>query len=66
MFSGNAVTTVAFFSAAFAIFYLARGAFFILFLSVLFADLLEPAVTFLERHSLRIVGIAAGPSHRCI
>jgi hypothetical protein len=47
-------------------FYLARGAFLILFLFVLFADLLEPAVTFLERHSLRVAGIAAGPSHRCI
>jgi predicted PurR-regulated permease PerM len=49
--AGNVVTTVALFMAAGTILYLARGAFLILLLSLLFAYLLEPAVTWLQRHS---------------
>jgi predicted PurR-regulated permease PerM len=49
--AGNVITTVALFVIAASILYLARGAFFILLLSLLFAYLLEPAVTFLQRHS---------------
>ena len=48
--TGNVVTTVALFMAAAAILYMARGAFFVLLLSLLFAYLLEPAVT-LVQHS---------------
>lgn len=50
--TGNAVTTVALFMVAATILYIARGAFFILLLSLLFAYLLEPAVTVVQRHSL--------------
>jgi predicted PurR-regulated permease PerM len=49
--AGNVVTTVALFMAAAAIIYLARGAFLILLLSLLFAYLLEPAVTWIQQHS---------------
>ena len=49
--AGNVITTVALFLAAAAILYLARGAFLILLLSLLFAYLLEPAVTLVQRHS---------------
>jgi predicted PurR-regulated permease PerM len=49
--TGNIVTTVVLFAIAAAILYLARGAFFILLLSLFFAYLLEPAVTLLQRHS---------------
>lgn len=49
--AGNVMTTVAIFVIAASILYLARGAFFILLLSLLFAYLLEPPVTFLQRHS---------------
>jgi predicted PurR-regulated permease PerM len=49
--AGNVVTTVALFLVAAAVLYLARGAFFILLLSLLFAYLLEPAVTFVQQHS---------------
>lgn len=49
--TGNAVTTVALFMAAAAILYLARGAFLILLLSLLFAYLLEPAVMWVQLHS---------------
>jgi predicted PurR-regulated permease PerM len=49
--TGNVVTTVALFLVAAAILYLARGAFFILLLSLLFAYLLEPAVTFVQEHT---------------
>jgi|SRR5271157_602691 len=49
--TGNVVTTVALFVIAAAILYIARGAFLILLLSVLFAYLLEPLVTWIERHS---------------
>ena len=49
--AGNVVTTVALFLAAATILYLARGAFFILLLSVLFAYLLEPTVTLVQQHS---------------
>jgi predicted PurR-regulated permease PerM len=48
--TGNVVTTVALFMAAAAILYMARGAFLVLLLSLLFAYLLEPAVT-LVQHS---------------
>jgi predicted PurR-regulated permease PerM len=48
--AGNVVTTVALFMAAAAILYLARGAFLILLLSLLFAYLLEPAVTWVQQH----------------
>jgi predicted PurR-regulated permease PerM len=49
--TGNVVTTVALFAIAACILYMARGAFFILLLSLLFAYLLEPAVTLVQRHS---------------
>jgi len=49
--AGNVVTTVALFLVAAAILYRARGAFFILLLSLLFAYLLEPAVTLVQQHS---------------
>jgi predicted PurR-regulated permease PerM len=49
--TGNVLTTVAVFAVAASILYLARGAFFILLLSLLFAYLLEPAVTLVQRHS---------------
>jgi len=49
--TGNVVTTVALFLVAAAILYLARGAFFILLLSLFSAYLLEPAVAFLQRRS---------------
>jgi len=49
--AGNVVTTVALFVGAAGVLYLARGILLILVLSVLFAYLLEPAVTFVQRHS---------------
>jgi predicted PurR-regulated permease PerM len=49
--TGNVVTTVALFLIAAAVLYLARSAFFILLLSLLFAYLLEPAVAFVQQHS---------------
>jgi predicted PurR-regulated permease PerM len=49
--AGNVVTTVALFMIAAIILYLARGAFPVLLLSVLCAYLLEPAVTWVQRHS---------------
>ena len=49
--AGNVVTTVALFTVAAAILYLARGAFLILLLSLLFAYLIEPAVTWVQNHS---------------
>ena len=49
--AGNVMTTVAIFVIAAAILYIARGAFLILLLSLLFAYLLEPAVTWLQQHS---------------
>jgi len=49
--AGNVVTTVTIFIVAAAILYVARGAFLILFLSLLFAYLLEPAVTWIQHHS---------------
>jgi predicted PurR-regulated permease PerM len=49
--TGNVLTTAALFTAAAAIVYLARGAFFVLLMSLLFAYLLDPAVSFVQRHS---------------
>lgn len=49
--AGNVVTTVALFLAAAAIVYLAHRAFLILLLSLLFAYLLEPLVTWVQHHS---------------
>jgi predicted PurR-regulated permease PerM len=49
--TGNVVTTVALFLGAGAVLYLARSAFFILLLSLLFAYLLEPAVASVQQHS---------------
>jgi len=49
--AGNVMTTVVLFVIAAAILYLARGVFFILLLSLLFAYLLEPAVMLAQRHS---------------
>jgi predicted PurR-regulated permease PerM len=49
--TGNVVITVALFVIAAAILYIARGAFLVLLLSLLFAYLLEPAVTWIQRHS---------------
>jgi predicted PurR-regulated permease PerM len=49
--AGNVVTTVALFLIVVAVLYLARGAFFVLFLSVLFSYLLEPAVKLAQQHT---------------
>ena len=49
--TGNVVTTVGLLAIAATILYIARGAFLILVLSVLFAYLLEPAVTWIQQHS---------------
>src|SRR6266852_87731 len=49
--TGNVVTTVALFMAAATILYMARGAFLVLLLSLLFAYLLEPAIALLQQHS---------------
>ncbi|HWS95958.1 MAG TPA: AI-2E family transporter, partial [Candidatus Methylomirabilis sp.] len=49
--AGNVVTTVTVFMVAATILYVARGAFLILFLSLLFAYLLEPAVAWIQHHS---------------
>ena len=49
--AGNVVTTVALFLATAATVYLARGAFLILLLSLLFAYLLEPLVAWVQHHS---------------
>jgi predicted PurR-regulated permease PerM len=49
--TGNVITTVALFTIAAVVLYVARGAFFILLLSVLFAYLLEPAVNLVHRRS---------------
>jgi len=48
--TGNILTTVTIFLAALAVLYLARKAFLILIISLLFADLLEPAVALAQRH----------------
>ena len=48
---GNVMTTVAVFLMAATILYLARGAFFMLLLSLLFAYLLEPPVTLVQQYS---------------
>jgi predicted PurR-regulated permease PerM len=49
--TGNVVTTVALFLIVATVLYRARGAFFILLLSLFFAYLLEPAVTLVQQHS---------------
>src|SRR6266849_10764394 len=49
--TGNVITTVALFVAAAAILYMGRDSFLILLLSLLFAYLLEPAVTLCQQHS---------------
>ena len=49
--AGYIVTTVAVFLLAAAVLYLARVAFFVLMLSLLFAYLLEPAVAFAQQHT---------------
>lgn len=49
--AGNVVTTVALFVVAATILYVARTAFLILLLSVLFAFLIEPAITWVQDHS---------------
>jgi len=49
--AGNVATTLALFLVGVAILYLGRGAFLILLLSILFAYLLEPAVTWVQEHS---------------
>src|SRR5215469_12030910 len=48
--TGNILTTVALFLLGAAVLYLARRAFLILVISLLFADLLEPAVALVQRH----------------
>jgi len=48
--TGNIVTTVALFLIGAAVLYLARRAFLILVISLLFADLLEPAVAFVQQN----------------
>ena len=67
--AGNVITTVALFVVfvvAAIILYVARGAFFILLLSVLLAYLLDPAVTWMQQHSRLGRRIALGRSDRCI
>jgi predicted PurR-regulated permease PerM len=49
--AGNVVTTVALFMIAATILYMAWGAFLVLLLSLFFAYLLEPAVTWVQQHS---------------
>jgi predicted PurR-regulated permease PerM len=49
--AGNVITTVALFAVAATILYVARGVFFILLLSLLFAYLLDPAVTWVQQHA---------------
>src|SRR5271166_4654966 len=49
--TGNVVTTVALFIVVATILYLARGAFLVLLLSILFSYLVEPAVTWIQNHS---------------
>jgi len=49
--TGNVITTAAIFIIAATVLYIARGAFLIMLLSLLFAYLLEPAVTWLQQHS---------------
>ena len=49
--AGNVVTTVALVMTAAFIHYMARGAFLILLLSLLFAYLLEPLFTRVQKHS---------------
>jgi len=49
--TGNVVTTIALFVIAGVILYLARIAFLVLLLSVLFALLIEPAVIWFQNHS---------------
>lgn len=49
--TGSVMTTLAIYLVAAAILYLARSAFFILLLSLLFAYLLEPAVALVQQHS---------------
>jgi len=49
--AGNVVTTVAVFMGAAVILYLAREAFLVLLLSLLFAYLIEPAVSWMQNHS---------------
>jgi predicted PurR-regulated permease PerM len=48
---GKVMTTIVLFVIGAAILYLARDAFFILLLSLLFAYLLEPAVTLMQKHT---------------
>ena len=49
--AGNVITTVALFVVAATILYAARGAFFVVLLSLLFAYLLDPAVTWVQQHA---------------
>src|SRR5260370_24750360 len=49
--TGNIVTTVALFAVAAVVLYVARGAFFILLLTIFFAYLLEPVVTLVQQRS---------------
>jgi predicted PurR-regulated permease PerM len=49
--AGNVITTVALFLISAAILYIARRLILLLLLSVLFAYLVEPAVTWIQRHS---------------
>ena len=48
--TGNILTTATIFLSALAVLYLARKALLILILSLLFSDLLEPAVALAQRH----------------
>src|SRR6516164_2096811 len=49
--TGNVISTIALFMIGAAVLYLARRAFLILVISLLFADLLEPMVALIQRHS---------------
>ena len=52
--TGNVITTVGIFMIAAAILYIARGALLIFVLSVLFAYLLEPAVTLIPKSGVNL------------
>ena len=49
--TGNVVTTVSLFLIAASVVYIARGAFFVVLLSLFFAYLLEPAVALAQQHT---------------
>jgi predicted PurR-regulated permease PerM len=63
--TGNVVTTVALFVAVAATLYVARAAVFVFVLSLLFANLVEPAVTFAQNRSPLFRGNRKWALRRC-